>query len=89
MNRTDLVLHIAERLELTKAEVEEVVDAMLDGVAHALQNGEEVKLTGFGNFKVKERAARQGTNPSDGSHITIPASKTISFKPAKHLKDSL
>ncbi len=89
MNKTELVLQVAERLDLTKSEVEEVVDAVFAVTRDALVKGEEVKVTGFGNFRVKERAARDGTNPADGSRIHIPASKTVAFKPAKNLKESV
>ncbi len=89
MNKNDLVVKVAENLELTKAEVEEVVDAVFETLKNTLAAGEDVKLTGFGNFVVKTRAAREGTNPATGARITIPASKTVAFKPAKNVKEAL
>ena len=55
----------------------------------ALANGEKVQLIGFGNFEVRERAARKGRNPQTGEEIEIPASKVPAFKPGKALKDAV
>lgn len=89
MTKTELIFAVSEKMEMNKGEVEDIVNAVLDAVVKSLKKGEEVKLTGFGNFKVKERAERIGTNPADGQKITIPASKTVVFKPAKSLKESV
>ena len=89
MNKADLVLLLADKAELQKKEAEVVVDTVLGLIEEAVVKGEEVKLSGFGVIKVKERAAREGTKPGTSEKIVIPASKTVTFKPSKALKEKL
>ncbi len=89
MNKADLVLALAEKAEVTKKDAEVALDALVGVLEEALVNGEEVKLSGFGTFQTKDRAERQGTNPATGATITIPASKTVTFKLSKTLKEKL
>ncbi|MFY0543050.1 HU family DNA-binding protein [Brevibacillus sp. H7] len=89
MNKTELVAKVAETTELTKKDATKAVDAVLDAIAEALKNGEKVQLIGFGNFEVRERAARKGRNPQTGEEIEIASSKIPAFKPGKQLKDSI
>ncbi|MFF0825986.1 HU family DNA-binding protein [Brevibacillus porteri] len=89
MNKTELVTRVAETTELTKKDATKAVDAILDAIADALKEGDKVSLIGFGNFEVRERAARKGRNPQTGEEIEIAASKMPAFKPGKELKDSV
>jgi len=89
MNKTDLVSKVAESADLTKKDAAKAVDALLDSIADALKAGDKVQLIGFGNFEVRERAARKGRNPQTGKEIEIAASKIPSFKPGKQLKDQI
>ncbi|MFD2672888.1 HU family DNA-binding protein [Marinicrinis sediminis] len=89
MNKTDLINHVAEVAELQKKEATRAVDAVFDSIAEALRNGEKVQLVGFGNFEVRERAARKGRNPQTGEEIDIAASKVPAFKPGKALKEGI
>lgn len=89
MNKTDLVVAIAEKSDLPKTEVESVVEEFLQLIEKEIIKGEEVKLSNFGVFFKKERLARKGTNPSDGSPIVIPANNTVGFRPSKLLKEKL
>jgi DNA-binding protein HU-beta len=74
--------------ELTKKQVGEVVDATFEALGEAIREG-RFSYPGFGTFTVKERAAREGRNPKSKEPIQIAASKTVGFKPAGKLKDSL
>jgi nucleoid DNA-binding protein len=87
MNKVDLVEIIALEARLTKKDATAAIEATLEAIASCLAQGEEVKLSGFGVFTVKEKAARKGVNPSSGEEIIIPATKAVSFKPSKGLKD--
>lgn len=87
MNKTELITKVAELTELTKKDSSKAVDAILDAISNSLQNGEKVSLIGFGNFEVRERAARKGRNPQTGEEIEIASSKLPAFKPGKELKD--
>ncbi len=89
MNKTDLILAVAEKAEVSKKEAEDVIEAALSIVEAALVKGEAVKISGFGVFTKKARAQREGTNPSNQEKIIIPASATINLKVSKSLKDKL
>ncbi|RXT13896.1 HU family DNA-binding protein [Ammoniphilus sp. CFH 90114] len=89
MNKTELISYVAEAAELTKKDATKAVDAVFDAIENALKNGDKVQLIGFGNFEVRERAARKGRNPQTGEEIEIAASKIPAFKPGKSLKDSV
>lgn len=93
MNKTQFTDRIAERTGLPKSQVGTVVDAIFgtdDGViVEALRGGDNVSLTGFGNFKTSERAARKGRNPQTGKEIDIAASTGVSFSAGKGLKDAV
>ncbi|OEH85896.1 DNA-binding protein [Desulfuribacillus stibiiarsenatis] len=89
MNKTELVAKVAEMTNLTKKDAGKAVEATLDAISEALTNNDKVQLIGFGNFEVRERAARKGRNPQTGTEIEIPASKVPAFKPGKALKDAV
>ncbi|MFB7121835.1 HU family DNA-binding protein [Bacillus tropicus] len=89
MNKTELIQKIAMELELTKKDASLAVDAVFQSIQHALQNGDNVQLIGFGTFEVRERAAREGRNPHTGEALTIPASKVPAFKAGKALKEAV
>jgi DNA-binding protein HU-beta len=89
MNRTELIDLIAEKAELTKVSATRALDAVLDGVTVSLQKGDPVVIVNFGTFTVKQRAAREGRNPSTGEKIKINASKAVGFKAGKALKDAM
>ena len=89
MNNADLAERIATQHEMSKADARRLVDGMLAAIAEAAAGGEEVALSGFGRFKVTERAARQGRNPATGETIQIAASRKLAFAPAKQVRDAL
>ena len=89
MNKGELIAGMAEESGVSKADTEKVLNAFLSQVEKALCAGDKVQLTGFGSFEVKERAARAARNPRTGEEIQIAASKSVSFKPGKALKDAV
>jgi DNA-binding protein HU-beta len=89
MNKTDLVNSVAEKSQLTKKDAAKAVDAVFDSIQEALSGQDKVQVIGFGNFEVRERAARKGRNPQTGEEIEIAASKVPVFKPGKALKDAI
>lgn len=89
MNKTDLINAVAEKAELSKKDSTTVVNAVIETIAEALANKEKVQLIGFGTFETRERAARKGRNPQDGTEIDIPATTVPAFKPGKALKDAV
>lgn len=89
MNKAELVEQVAEKTGKTKKEASMTVDSVFQTISDALKEGEKVTLIGFGNFEVRERAARKGRNPQTGEEIEIKASKVPAFKPGKQLKDAV
>ena len=89
MNKTDLINAVSDKADLTKKEAGAAVDAVFESIQDSLSKGEKVQLIGFGNFEVRERAARKGRNPQSGEEIEIPASKVPAFKAGKALKDAV
>ncbi|MCA1063191.1 MULTISPECIES: HU family DNA-binding protein [Bacillaceae] len=89
MNKTELINAVAEAAELSKKDATKAVDAVFDTIQDSLANGDKVQLIGFGNFEVRERAARKGRNPQTGEEIEISASKVPAFKPGKALKEAV
>ena len=93
MNKNDLVTALADKAGISKADSTKAIDALFDvpgGVlASTLKSGDDVRLVGFGNFVVTNRAASEGRNPRTGEKIQIPASKQPKFKAGKGLKDSV
>lgn len=89
MNKNDLIAKVSEAADMSKADATKAVDAVFDTVTSALQNGDEVRLVGFGTFSVSQRAATTGRNPRTGEAIQIPASKQPKFKAGKGLKEAV
>jgi len=88
MTRAELIAEISNTVG-SKKDAEIVLNAVFETIKQALAKGEEVRLTGFGSFKVNGRAARPGRNPRTGDEITIAASKAPAFKAGKELKDAV
>jgi len=89
MNKTELITETALKAGLTKKDTDKALNAAIELITAELAKGETVKLAGFGNLVVKERPERQSRNPRTGETITVAASKTVQFRPAKALKESL
>lgn len=89
MNKKELVAAIAENTEVSKKDVEKVLDGFINVVVDEVKNGGKVQLVGFGTFESAERGERAGRNPKTGEAVTIPASKAFKFKPGKAVKDAL
>ena len=88
-NKAELIESVATATGLTKKDATAAVDAVFGSIQDSLSKGDKVQLIGFGNFEVRERAARKGRNPQTGAEIKIPASNVPAFKPGKALKDAV
>ena len=89
MNKLQLTEAVAAKANISKKVAAEAVAAVLDVITDALAAGEDVKITGFGGFEVKERAARTGRNPKTGEAVEIAASKYVAFSAGSSLKDKV
>ncbi|HWV24160.1 MAG TPA: HU family DNA-binding protein [Thermomicrobiales bacterium] len=86
MRKQDLVRAVAEATDQSEASSTKAVNAVFNAIQDALADGDEVTISGFGSFKVVERAARQGRNPQTGEEMTIRARKSPVFRPGTQLK---
>jgi DNA-binding protein HU-beta len=89
MNKVDLVRSALERVEMKRADAVALVDGIFDDITNACIGGEPVKIPGFGQFKVRDRAARIARNPATGEPVKVPAKRVFKFLPAKALKEAV
>ncbi len=89
MRKSELVRELAEEFELPRRQVDELVTGMLDKITDVLKTGDKVQLTPFGQFKVRDRAARIGRNPMTGEPVKIPAKKVLRFLAGRALKEAV
>lgn len=89
MNKLDLVRSAVDRLELSRKDAVALVDGIFDDIQAAVSAGEVVKIPGFGQFKVRDRAARMARNPATGEQVKVPAKRVFKFLPAKALKEAV
>ena len=89
MNKTELIDHIAQHADISKAAATRALESTLGAVTTTLKKGGSVSLVGFGTFAVGKRASRNGRNPRTGATINIKAAKVPKFRPGKALKDAL
>ncbi|MBU0671589.1 MAG: HU family DNA-binding protein [Candidatus Margulisbacteria bacterium] len=89
MNKKQLAGKVANKMDLTKAEAERIIDATLNSITETLLKGEKIRLVGFGNFVVRSRKGRIGRNPQTGEKITIGQSKAPAFVPGINLKKAV
>ena len=89
MNKNDLVTNVASNSGLAKSDAAKAVDAIFDSITSSLKGGTEVRLVGFGTFKVTQRRASEGRNPRTGEKIQIAASNQPKFRAGKSLKDAV
>ena len=89
MTKADIVEHIYERVGFSKKESAELVERVFDIIKDTLSRGEKVKISGFGNFVVREKNARKGRNPQTGEEIRLDARRVLTFKPSLVLKTVL
>ncbi|OGP31271.1 MAG: integration host factor subunit alpha [Deltaproteobacteria bacterium GWC2_42_11] len=89
MTKAEIVENIFEKVGFMKKDVGEVVDLVFETIKDALASGEQVKLSGFGTFTVKQKRPRRGRNPQTGGDITITARKVLSFKSSHIMRDNM
>lgn len=89
MNKKELVSAVAREAGLTNAKAAEAVEAFIKSVSGTLQQGEDVRIPGFGSFEVSHRAASKGVNPANGTPIDIPARNVPKFKAGNLLKEAV
>src|SRR4051812_48116285 len=82
-----LIDDVAQRTGLSKADSKKAVQAMIEALSEHLGNGDRVQISGLGSFEVRDRAAREATNPRTKEKIQVAASKAVGFRPASGLRE--
>ncbi len=86
LTKADMAERLFEELGLNKREAKEMVEKFFEVIRQSLENGEQVKLSGFGNFDLREKKQRPGRNPKTGEEIPISARRVVTFKAGQKLK---
>ncbi|HOK07376.1 MAG TPA: integration host factor subunit alpha [Syntrophales bacterium] len=89
MTKIDIIQDVYEKLGLTKRESAQVVESVFEIMKDNLAKGEKIKISGFGNFVVKEKKPRRGRNPQTGEEIQISARRVLTFKSSQVLRKAL
>ena len=89
VTKADLVRQVYENIGFSKKEASDLVECVLEIMKSSLENGEKVKVSGFGSFLVREKEARRGRNPQTDQSIVISSRKVLVFKPSPVLKNNL
>ncbi len=86
LTKADLAEKLFEDLGLNKREAKEIVEAFFEEIRQALEANEQVKISGFGNFDLRDKRQRPGRNPKTGEEIPISARRVVTFRPGQKLK---
>jgi integration host factor subunit beta len=90
MTKSELIEKVSANVKtFSKKHVEVIVDSLFDSMSESLARGEKVEIRGFGSFKIKERAGRQGRNPKSGENIFIEAKRVPFFKAGKEIRERI
>ncbi|MDD5243895.1 MAG: integration host factor subunit alpha [Syntrophorhabdaceae bacterium] len=89
MTKIDIVTNLYEKLGFSKRECANIVDTFFEIIKDTLENGDNVKISGFGNFFVRKKKARRGRNPQTGEEIKITERQVLSFRLSQVLKDEI
>ena len=87
LTKADMAETLFHELGLNKREAKELVDLFFEEIRAALEDGEQVKLSGFGNFDLRDKNQRPGRNPKTGEEIPITARRVVTFRPGQKLKE--
>lgn len=86
LTKADMAERLFEELGLNKREAKDLVETFFEEIRSALEQGEQVKLSGFGNFDLRDKNQRPGRNPKTGEEIPISARRVVTFRPGQKLK---
>ena len=87
--KASIIDSICERIGLPKKDATDVVELLFDTMKQTLERGENLKISGFGSFSVRQKKSRLGRNPQTGDAMEISARKVVTFKPSQVLRDAL
>lgn len=86
LTKAEVAEHLYEKVGLSKRDAKDMVEIFFEQIRETLESGEQVKLSGFGNFDLRQKSERPGRNPKTGEDIPISARKVVTFRPGQKLK---
>jgi integration host factor subunit alpha len=86
LTKAEIAEHLFEKVGINRKDAKELVETFFEEIRHALENGEQVKISGFGNFDLRDKAERPGRNPKTGEDIPISARRVVTFRPGQKFK---
>jgi integration host factor subunit alpha len=86
LTKAEVAEHLYEKVGLSKRDAKNMVEVFFEEIRETLESGDQVKLSGFGNFDIREKKERPGRNPKTGEDIPISARKVVTFRPGQKLK---
>ena len=89
LTKADLVEHLNGTMGLNKREAKDLTESLFNEIGIALKSGRHVKISGFGNFELRDKSARPGRNPKTGEEVEVSARRVVTFKPSQKLKDQV
>jgi len=89
MTKIDIIQNVCDKLGFSKKDSAKIVESVFNVMKDHLEKGEKIKISGFGNFVVRQKRSRKGRNPQTGTEIQISARRVLTFKPSQVLRKSL
>ncbi len=89
LSKTDLIDKLQSQLGFSKKESAHIIDLVFNIMKDTLSKGEKIKISGFGNFTIRDKAERMGRNPQTGERMKIPSKRVLTFKPSDLLKEDI
>lgn len=89
MTKAEIVEAVHQKVGLSKKESADIVESLFELMREQLETGNQIKISGFGNFNIRQKGPRRGRNPKTGTEIEITARKVLTFRPSQILRDKV
>jgi len=89
MTKSEMAEKLAEKIQINKQQAEQIIDIVTSSIIEALADGDKVEIRGFGSFRVRHRAAKEGRNPKTGEKVFVPPKKVPFFKTGKDFRETV
>ncbi|HHF5607213.1 TPA: integration host factor subunit alpha [Haemophilus influenzae] len=86
ITKIDIIEYLSDKYQLSKHDTKNVVENFLEEIRSSLESGQDVKLSGFGNFELRDKSSRPGRNPKTGDVVPVSARRVVTFKPGQKLR---
>lgn len=86
ITKLDIIEYLSDKYHLSKQDTKNVVENFLEEIRLSLESGQDVKLSGFGNFELRDKSSRPGRNPKTGDVVAVSARRVVTFKPGQKLR---